>query len=248
MTPPATDARRRALCAALSLLAAGAPRAADRLPPVDLVVELRLVDAATVIEGGAAAGSVTIDSRGNLRGAGEVVTLGTTGRGGGAVQAVRVSNGGRARMQVVQTQALAGAVAAWSGRSAVGLPAPHGPRGDAGRDANPAPGRAGVWQGSGASVVTAWAELVDGFEVQPRWPGGRSSVTVEVGAQRRAGTAGDNAPPPRIDVYTTVQAPVGEWVELAQVQRGARATLSIGAATVGTQQSLQLQLRVRPAD
>lgn len=229
-------------------------RAADRGAAVDLVVELRLVDAAFVADDGAAAGSVSVDSRGALRGAGDTSTLGATNRAGQGVQSVRVSNGGRARMQVVQTQALAGAVAAWSGHPPVALPAPLGPRaGGAGRggawgDADPAVGRAGAWQGAGASIVTAWAELVDGFEVQPRWPGGRSPVAVEIGARRGAGAAGSNAPPPRIDVYTTVQAPLGEWVGLAQVQGGARATVSAGSATLGTQQALQLQLRVRPAD
>ncbi|MBN8508947.1 MAG: hypothetical protein J0L57_10080 [Burkholderiales bacterium] len=73
-------------------------------------------------------------------------------------------------------------------------------------------------------------------------------MAVEVGARRTAGAAGSNTPPPRIDIYTTVQAPLGEWIELAQVQRGSRATLSAGASTIGTQRQMQLQLRVRPAD
>lgn len=210
-------------------------RAASGLPPRDLIVELRLVDAATVVEGGAAAGGITIDSRGHVRGDSGVSTVATTGGSNRDVQAVRVSNGGRARMQLVQTQALTGAVALWAGDPALPI--------------GPGTGAAG-WPRAGAagSVVTTWAELVDGLEVQPRWPGGRAPVAVEIGAQRTTGAAAGNAPPPRIDVYTTLQAPIGEWVELAQVRQGARATVSAGSATVGTQRALQLQLRVRPAD
>ncbi len=354
MTPPAPDARRRALCAALSLLAAGRLRAAGRVPARDLIVELRLVDRATVVEGEVAGGSVTIGSRGNVRGGAGVSSVASTGGSNRGVQAVRVRNGGHARMQFVQTQALVGAVAAWAGYpqapppwrpppdrrpleaaggpagtpsappatgSLPGQPQPgwppgHSPPGwpppqppaawppgtppgnwppgrppDGGPGGPPGqwppgqwppgsppgdwpagrppgdwpPGRPpGEWHpghppghwpppprpdpGAGGSIVTAWAELVDGFEVRPRWPGGSAPVAVEVGARRTAGAAGSNTPPPHVDVYTTVQAPLGEWVELAQVQRGSRATASTGASTVGTQRQMQLQLRVRPAD
>lgn len=285
------DRSRRALCAALPLLAARPLRAAERLPARNLIVELRLVDAATVTEGAAAAGSISIDSRGHVRGVG-VGSLGSTQRAAQGTQAVRVLNGGQARMQVVQTQALVGAVAAWAGfrppppdppgwgRPPWGAPGerppgwrPPGerpspwsspPAGDGPPAWRPPPGDGPPPWGPpgghppggypppaelpGGAVTTAWAELVDGFEVRPRWPGGAAPVTVEVGATRRAGAGTGNAPPPRIDVFTTVRAPLGEWTELAQVQRGSRATVSTGGATVGTQHALQLQLRVTAAD
>jgi hypothetical protein len=231
------------LCAALPLWAARPLLAAEPLPRRNLIVELRLVDQATVIEGAAVAGSIGIDSRGNVRGSVGVGSLGSTQRASQGVQAVRVLNGAQARMQVVQTQALVGAVAAWAG---------HRP-GDPGPPAWRPPGeRPPTWgppgERPGGAVVTAWAELVDGFEVRPRWPGGQASVTIEIGATRRAGPATGNAPPTRLDVFTTVVAPLGEWTELARVQRGASATVSTGRATVGTQQAMQLQLRVTPAD
>jgi hypothetical protein len=130
---------------------------------------------------------------------------------------VRVRNGAPARVQIAQTQALAGAVAAWSGRSV------------------------------GGALSTAWVELADGFEVRPRWPGGREPAEVEVGATRSLAGADGNLPPPRMQVYTTVQAPLGQWTEVAQVQRAAGQAASTGGA-VATQRALQLQLRVRIAD
>jgi hypothetical protein len=287
------DRLRRTLCAALPLLAARPLRADDRLPRRNLIVELRLVDAATVSEGAAAAGSISIDSRGHVRGGGVGVgSLGSTQRAGQGTQSVRVLNGGQARMQVVQTQALVGAVAAWAGfrppppgppgwgrppwhppvdrlppwgppgarppswgpspsdgPPPLGPPGGHSPGGYLPPGGRPPPGgHPPPAELPGGAATTAWAELVDGFEVRPRWPGGPAPVTVEVGATRRAGVGTGYAPPPRIDVFTTVLAPLGEWTELAQVQRGSRATVSTGGATVGTQHALQLQLRVTAAD
>jgi hypothetical protein len=250
--PPAAppSRRRRALCAALPLLAAGPLRAAERLPQRNLVAELRLVDQATMTDGAAVGGSVSVDSRGNVRGGVAVGTLGSTQRVGQGVQAVRVLNGGQARMQIVQTQALVGAVAAWTGyrHGAPGLP----PHGAPAMNRPPAPPAGGLPPGSrpgaGGAVVTAWAELIDGFDIRPRWPGGQAPVTVEVGATRSVGPAAGNAPPPRFEVFTTVLAPLGEWTELAQVQRGSRATVSSGGGTSGTQHAMQLQLRVSLAD
>jgi hypothetical protein len=289
------DRSRRALCAALPLLAVRPLHAAERLPARNLIVELRLADAATVTEGAAAAGSISIDSRGHVRGGVGLGSLASTQRAAQGTQAVRVLNGGQARMQVVQTQALVGAVAAWAGfrpppsgppgwgrppwGPPVDRPPPWGPPGDRPPSWGPPPGDGPPSWGPpggqppgghppgghppggyppggypppaelpGGAVTTTWAELVDGFEVRPRWPGGSAPVTVEVGATRRAGASPGNAPPPRIDVFTTVLAPLGEWTELAQVQRGSRATVSTGGATVGTQHALQLQLRVTAAD
>jgi hypothetical protein len=235
---------RRALCAALPLWAALPLLAAEPLPQRNLIVELRLVDQATVIHGAAAADSASIDSRGNMHGSVGALNLGATQRAGQGVQSVRVLNGGQARMQVVQTQALVGAVAAWSGYR----PGPPGPQpwGPSGGRPPVAPGHPG--DGPAGAVATAWAELVEGFEVRPRWPGGQAPVTIEVGARRSAGPTTGNSPAPRIDLFTTLLAPVGEWTELAQVQRGASTTVSSGRATVGTQRALQLQLRVTLAD
>ena len=37
--------------------------------------------------------------------------------------------------------------------------------------------------GPGAAVRSQWVELVNGMEVQPRWPGGDAPVTLEIAAQ-----------------------------------------------------------------
>ncbi len=50
-------------------------------------------------------------------------------------------------------------------------------------------------------------------------PGGAAPVVVEIGAQRRVGVAGANTLPPSFELWTTVQAPLDEWTELAQVQQ-----------------------------
>ncbi len=218
MRPLRPDGRRRALCAALPLFAALRLHAADALPARDLVVELRLVDVLASDAAAAAAGSVTVDSRGGVHGSAGVTPLGQTQRLGQSVQAVRVRNGAHARVQVGQTQALTGAAAAWSGRSV------------------------------GGALSTAWVELADGFELRPRWPGGREPVEVEVGATRSLAAADGNAPPPRMQVYTTVQAPIGQWTDVAQVQRASGASAVTGAGVLATQRALRLQLRVRPAE
>lgn len=268
MRAAAHDAVRRALCVALPLLALRRLHAADALPLRNLIVELRLDDTAAVDGGGAAGGELRIDSRGNVQARAEVRTLGSTRRTSSGLQSVRVLNGGRARMQLVQTQALVGAVAAWSGvgPSGPGAP-PWGPPGARPgppssrppdlRHPPPGPGGPGLPPGGrppgwgpppGGALVTAWAELVDGFEVRPQWPGGAAPVVVEIGAQRRVGVAGANALPPSFELWTTVQAPLDEWTELAQVQQDARATARWGSTTAASSQVARLELRVSLAD
>jgi hypothetical protein len=207
------DNRRRCLCAALPLLALPPLQAAHALPLQNLIVEVRVSDSATLTQDAAVAGGVAIDSRGNVRAAGQVSALGSTQRQGQSVQSVRVLNGGQARLQMVQTQALVGALAAWGG-----------------------------WRG-GAVLTTTWAELVDGFDVRPRWPGGHAPVTLEIGAMRSLGPAQGNAPP-QFNLFTTVLLPLGEWSDVAELRQAGSATANFGAGTVGTQRALRLQVRV----
>jgi hypothetical protein len=103
--------------------------------------------------------------------------------------------------------------------------------------------------GPGAAVRSQWVELVNGMEVQPRWPGGDAPVTLEIAAQS-AGRATPNSGqplPPQANVFTTVQVPLGEWVEVARVQ-GRQSTVSggtsagFGAATSSRQRSLQVRV------
>ena len=92
-----------------------------------------------------------------------------------------------------------------------------------------------------------WVELVNGMEVSPRWPGGDAPVTLEIAAQS-AGRATPNSGqplPPQASVFTTVQVPMGEWVEVARVQ-GRQSSVSggggFGAATSSRQRSLQVRV------
>jgi hypothetical protein len=100
--------------------------------------------------------------------------------------------------------------------------------------------------GPGAAVRSQWVELVNGMEVQPRWPGGDAPVTLEIAAQS-AGRALPNSGqplPPQANLFTTVQVPLGEWVEVARLQ-GRQSTVSsggFGAATSSRQRCLQVRV------
>ena len=241
---------RRRLCAALPLLALPLLRVAQAMPLQNLLIEVRVADSASVTQDAAVSGSVGVDSRGNVRAAGQVSALGSTQRQGQSVQSVRVLNGGQARLKMVQTQALLGAVAAWGGQRAVPLPVPDLRE----RDADPQPWRDRGLRPPpphgterGGAVVTTWAELVDGFDVRPRWPGGSSPVTLEIGAMRSLGTPQGHAPPPQFSLFTTVLVPLGEWADVAELRQAGSATANFGAGTVGTQRALRLQARISAA-
>lgn len=100
--------------------------------------------------------------------------------------------------------------------------------------------------GPGAAVRSQWVELVNGMEVWPRWPGGDEPVLLEIAAQS-AGRATPNSGqplPPQASVFTTLQVPLGEWVEVARLQ-GRQSTLSgggFGVATSSRQRSLQVRV------
>ncbi len=96
--------------------------------------------------------------------------------------------------------------------------------------------------GAGAAVRSQWIELVNGIETRPSWPGGAAPVTVEVAAQRSM--PGGTTPPAQWTLVTTVQAPLGEWVTVAQVAGRQAAAVSggFGASTSSRQRSLQLRV------
>jgi hypothetical protein len=105
--------------------------------------------------------------------------------------------------------------------------------------------------GPAAAVRSQWLELVNGIEVQPRWPGGDAPVTVELAAQRATPATGGwqgarPATAAQWSVLTTVQLPLGEWVSVAQLQSASRgsavSTGGFGAATASRQRSLQLRV------
>lgn len=208
---------RRALCLAGQVLCIAGPAAAAPLPVRNLVVEMRIVDDEAAVQRGAAAGAaVTIGSRGRVDGGAAVVVQGRTqNQMQDQQQRVLVLNGARATLRLSQGQRLDDTEVAWT---------PWGPA---------------------AAVRSQWVELVNGMDVWPRWPGGSAPVTLEIAAQS-TGRATPNAvplPPPQLNTLTTVQAPLGEWVEVARLQRRQAAVASgFGAATASGQRSLQVRV------
>jgi hypothetical protein len=207
-----------ALClGALVLCAVGTAVAAGPLPLRNLVVEMRVVEGVAATERGAAGGaSVSIGSRGRVDGNAAVVVQGRTqNQQQDLQQRVLVLNGSRATLRLARGQLVDDTEVAWT---------PWGPA---------------------AAVRSQWVELVNGMDVWPRWPGGNAPVTLEIAAQS-AGRATLNAgqlPPPQLTSLTTVQAPLGEWVEVAQLQRRqATVTSGFGASTASGQRSLQVRV------
>jgi hypothetical protein len=164
--------------------------------------------------------SVTVGTRNRVDARGAVVVQGSTrNQSQDMQQRVLVVNGGRATLRLAQGIQVDDTEVWWT---------PWGP---------------------GAAVRSQWVELVNGMEVQPRWPGGDAPVTLEIAAQS-AGRATPNSGqplPPQANVFTTVQVPLGEWVEVARVQ-GRQSTVSggtsagFGAATSSRQRSLQVRV------
>lgn len=212
--------RRVALCvAAVSLLV---PLAVQAAPPQrNLSVEMRVSDDQADAQRDAQ-GSVSIGSRGGRVDAGGAVVVrsGSSRQATDAMQRVLVLNGGRATLRLAQGLQVDDTEVWWT---------PWGP---------------------GAAVRSQWVELANGMEVRPQWPGGDAPVTLELAAQRSApgvpppqGTRA--ALPPQWTVVTTVLAPLGEWVGVAQVASRQSTTVSgggFGAATSSRQRELQVRV------
>jgi hypothetical protein len=197
------------------LLCAGFSQAAP--PQRNLVVEMRISDDQTDAQRDAQA-SVTIGSRGGRvnTGGAVVVQAGSSLQTTGATQRVLVLNGGRASLRLAQGLPVDDTEVWWT---------PWGP---------------------GAAVRSQWVELVNGMEVHPRWPGGDAPVLLEIAAQS-AGRATQNsgqALPPQLSTFTTVQVPLGEWFEVAQLQsrQSSVSRSGFGAATSSRQRSLQVRV------
>lgn len=192
-------------------------------PQRNLSVELRVSDAQFDAQR-AAQGTVTIGSRGGQvnSGGSVVVQAGSSRQGLDAVQRVLVLNGGRATLRVAQGLLVDDTDVWWT---------PWGP---------------------GATLRSQWIELVNGLEVRPLWPGGSAPVTLELGAQRST----PGAPPPagmpatrgtlpaQWTMMTTVQAPLDEWVTVAEL-RGRQDTAVVSGGFGASTASRQRQLQVR---
>lgn len=201
-----------------ALLCVGLVQAAP--PQRNLSVEMRVSDDQADAQRDAQ-GSVTVGSGGGRVNAGGsvVVRAGSSRQASDATQRVLVLNGGRATLRLAQGMTVDNTEVWWT---------PWGP---------------------GAAVRSQWVELVNGMEVQPRWPGSDAPVLLEISAQSagRATPQSGQPLPPLASVFTTVQVPMGEWVEVARLQ-GRQSTSSsgtgggFGAATSTRQRSLQVRV------
>jgi hypothetical protein len=87
--------------------------------------------------------------------------------------------------------------------------------------------------------------------VAPRWSGGDAPASVELSALRAVSgvqTQAHNQPgrqavPGQWTLLSTVQVPLGEWLDVAQIGERREAVASgFGAATASRQRSLQLRV------
>lgn len=68
-----------------------------------------------------------------------------------------------------------------------------------------------------ASLTTTWVDLGQGVVVQPRWPGGRQPVTLEVRARdTQPGADGPQGPIEQTEVSTTLRLPLGQWTTIGR--------------------------------
>ena len=208
---------RRAWVLSLLLWPLAPALAAPPLPQRNLAVELRVVEGEQAT---GQAGQVTLGSRGRGEVAGAVtLSAGTRQQGFDAQQRVLVLNGARATLRLAQGVLVDDTEVAWT---------PWGPA---------------------AAVRSQWVELVNGIDVVSRWPGGDAPVTVELSAQRALtnapspATAASGAPA-QWTLLSTVQVPLDEWLDVAQIgeRQSTVASGGFGAATASRQRSLQLRV------
>lgn len=100
---------------------------------------------------------------------------------------------------------------------------------------------------SGGGVVNAvtWMDAGQSLTVQPRWPGGKQAVMVEIEVQ--VATVGDRVGSElpiqsRSQMATTVSAPLGQWVTLATTGRNAQRGDYSSEATAEPRRLLQLRV------
>ncbi len=207
----------------LGLLASAvtAAHAAPPLPQRNLAVEMRIVDDSQAAQ---QSGQVTLDSSGRGQVSGTVtLRAGSAQQGTETQQRVLVLNGARATLRLSQGLRVDDTEVAWT---------PWGPA---------------------AAVRSQWVDLVNGIDVAPRWPGGNAPVTVELSAQRAVSGLQTQAQvqpgrqvavPAQWTLLSTVQVPLGEWLDVAQVGQRSASVSGNGfdAATASRQRSLQLRV------
>lgn len=100
---------------------------------------------------------------------------------------------------------------------------------------------------SGGSVVNevTWMEAGQSLSVQPRWPGGKQAVTVDIEVQAAAVDDRIGAELPtqsRSQTVTTVNAPLGQWVTIATT--GSSPARGVYSSEATNESRRLMQLRV----
>lgn len=226
-----------ALLSSLSLWGARPALAAP--PAVNVQVEWRVVSSAQ-----ARARQAQIQVPGS-------VTLSTqdTRRQSDAVHSLTVLNGGKARLYVAQSVPQTSWQFLFS--------APGQPAGQPGGGGATSPGGNTASLG-GAQLLsqTVWIDLGQGLTVQPRWPGGKAQVEVQMeavsrqplGAGALLGTSGfsPEGAVQRREVMSTLLVPMGQWVVIAQSsQQGSQRTRGVlSTAELDDEDASQLEIRL----
>lgn len=113
-------------------------------------------------------------------------------------------------------------------------------------DALAAPGVSASSRGGGVKQAVTWLDASQNLTVQPRWPGGKQAVTVDVELQAssvEARTGGAELPTQsRSQVVTTVSAPLGQWVTIASTGGGPQGGVYGSEAAVETRRLIQLRV------
>lgn len=103
-------------------------------------------------------------------------------------------------------------------------------------------------RGSGGAAVArglTWLDSGQQLAVQPRWPGGKQDVTVEIEVQAAAVEPRSGAELPdqtRSQLATTLSAPLGQWVTIAS--SGARAQRGSYSSEAAEEHPSLIQIRV----
>jgi hypothetical protein len=119
-------------------------------------------------------------------------------------QQVQVLNGARATLRLGKSMPLQWVQAAAVYDTSLGAPGAYG-------------------SGGGVVYAVTWVEAGRSLTVQPRWPGGKQPVTVDIEVQAAAvdAHAGSELPAQsRGQLVSTVIAPLGLWVTIARIGPG----------------------------
>lgn len=99
-------------------------------------------------------------------------------------------------------------------------------------------------RGTVVNAVT-WMDAGQGLIVQPRWPGAKQPVTVEIEVASAAvgdRTGSELPTQSRSQLATTVRAPLGQWVTIATTGSSAQPGVYSSAAVSESRQLIQLRV------